>query len=90
MKNRLRLSLLAALLAVVSLIHSGCAAEPPGATEAKAAEAVAAKAWAQLPEILKRIVPPKFPIRDFDITKFGAVGDGATDCTKAFADAIAA
>jgi polygalacturonase len=49
-----------------------------------------ASAWARLPAILQRIVPPKFPARDFDITKFGAVGDGATMNTKAFADAIAA
>ena len=58
--------------------------------QARAAAADAARAWAQVPAILKRIVPPRFPARDFDITKFGAVGDGQTDCTQAFADAIAA
>ncbi len=31
-----------------------------------------------------------FQSRDFVITNYGAVGDGATDCTKAFAAAIAA
>lgn len=46
--------------------------------------------WSQVPVILKRIVPPRFPDREFAATRFGAVGDGATDCTKAFADAIAA
>jgi len=90
MKNRLRLSLLAALLAVVSLIQTGCVTEQSSAAEAKAAEKAADKAWAQLPKILKRIVPPTFPNRDFDITKFGAVGDGVTDCSKALADAITA
>jgi polygalacturonase len=50
----------------------------------------AATGWAQVPEILKRIVPPVFPDREFVLTKFGAVGDGNTDCTQAFADAIAA
>ena len=50
----------------------------------------AAKAWAGVPEILSRIVPPKFPDREFAITRFGAVGDGTNDCTRAFADAIAA
>ena len=30
------------------------------------------------------------PARDFDATRFGAVGDGQTDCTAAFAKAIAA
>ena len=46
--------------------------------------------WARVPGILKRIVPPTFPARDFDITRFGAAGDGTTDCTAAFAAAIAA
>ncbi|HEY4612015.1 MAG TPA: hypothetical protein VII11_03445, partial [Bacteroidota bacterium] len=40
-----------------------------------------AKAWAQLPALLKRISPPVFPDRKFVITDFGAVGDGTTDCT---------
>jgi polygalacturonase len=44
--------------------------------------------WESVPIILKRIVPPHFPNRDFDATTFGAVGDGVTDCTQAFADAI--
>ena len=44
--------------------------------------------WKQLPKILKRIQAPKFPNRDFDITNFGAVADGKTDCTKAIAMAI--
>ncbi|HEX7958786.1 MAG TPA: glycoside hydrolase family 28 protein, partial [Terriglobales bacterium] len=46
--------------------------------------------WQQLPEILARIKPPAFPNRDFEITKFGAVGDNKTDCTEAFRKAIAA
>jgi len=44
--------------------------------------------WETVPSVLKRIVPPRFPKRDFDITKYGAVGDGVTDCTEAFATAI--
>ncbi len=44
--------------------------------------------WQTRDEILKRIVPPTFPQRDFDVTKFGAVGDGKKDCSKAFAKAI--
>lgn len=46
--------------------------------------------WNQVPEILQRIVAPKFPARDFVITNFGAVADGKTDCTEAIANAISA
>jgi len=46
--------------------------------------------WSRVPAILERIALPKFPARAFPITQFGAVGDGTTDCTKAFADAISA
>jgi polygalacturonase len=46
--------------------------------------------WAQVPSILKRIKPPVFPGRDLSITRFGAVGNGNTDCTDAFRKAIAA
>jgi polygalacturonase len=55
---------------------------------ARAAVDSTAQAWAQVPKILKRITPPKFPKRDFIITDFGAVGDGQTDCTAAIAKAI--
>ncbi len=44
--------------------------------------------WKMVPEILARIVPPKIPAREFDITKFGAVGDGQTDCSAAIAKAV--
>ena len=44
--------------------------------------------WALMPEILKRIVPPQFPAREFVITNFGAVPDGRTDCTAAIRKAV--
>jgi len=44
--------------------------------------------WKQADEILERIVPPTFPDKIFDITKYGAVGDGKTDCTNSFKLAV--
>ncbi len=44
--------------------------------------------WRAVPEILSRVVPPQFPARDYDVAKFGAVGDGQTDSRPAFARAI--
>jgi polygalacturonase len=44
--------------------------------------------WAQVPQILARIQAPVFPAHDFVITNYGAVADGATDCTAAIRKAI--
>jgi polygalacturonase len=59
-------------------------AGPAGPAPAPAAD----PAWAQVPVILKRIVPPEFPARDFVITRFGALAGGQTDCTAAIRQAI--
>ncbi len=40
--------------------------------------------------IVASVRRPFFPRRFFPVTQFGAVGDGTTDCTQAFAAAIAA
>ena len=48
----------------------------------------ALQGWDAFPALLQRISPPIFPQKDFDITRFGAVGDGKTDCSKAFKKAI--
>jgi polygalacturonase len=71
------------LIAVASLAIPSPAAEG-------APEFATPQAWSQVPVILSRIVPPTFPANDFVITNYGAVGDGVADCTRAFADAIAA
>jgi polygalacturonase len=46
--------------------------------------------WSKLPDILAHITSPTFPDREFVITNYGAIGNGRTDCTTAFHDAIAA
>ncbi len=46
--------------------------------------------WAEVPAILARIKPPRFPARDFDITQFGAALNSATESTDAISKAIAA
>lgn len=45
-------------------------------------------AWAEVRGILQRIKASVFPSRDFDITEYGAVGDGQMDCTEAITHAI--
>jgi polygalacturonase len=52
--------------------------------------AAASTGWELVPDILARIKPPVFPARTFNITSYDAVGDGRTDCSAAFARAIAA
>lgn len=47
-----------------------------------------AAGWQVCAEIQKRIIPPVFAKKDFVVTTYGAVGDGVTDCTKAFNDAV--
>ena len=46
--------------------------------------------WATAATILGRIKAPVFPARDVPITSHGARGDGTTDCTAAFREAIEA
>lgn len=47
-----------------------------------------AEAWSEVPKILERIKRPIFPKRDFDITQYGAAGDGVKDSTEAIRRAI--
>jgi polygalacturonase len=46
--------------------------------------------WSLVPAILARVKAPVFPSRQFQVTAYGAVGDGKTDCTAAFRQAIEA
>jgi polygalacturonase len=69
------------LFLLLVLIFAAQVQSSPGAESA-------IKAWGQVPHILARITPPAFPRRTFPITKYGAAGDGTTDCTAAFRKAI--
>jgi polygalacturonase len=71
---------------------AGTALPPPqrGLTAAARASQAAADPWHRVPPILRRIVPPAFPARDFPVTEHGAAGDGVRDCTSAFQRAIQA
>jgi polygalacturonase len=53
-------------------------------------QALADDPWRRADAIVRSIVIPKFKSVDFDIRKFGAVGDGKTSCTDAIRKAIAA
>ena len=47
-----------------------------------------AQSWDSVSVILKRIVPPNFPDKNFSIISFGAVSNGTTDCTVSIIKAI--
>jgi polygalacturonase len=68
-------------------VTAGLLVEPARALTTTVAKA---SPWDQVPVILARIVPPTFRSQNFDITAYGAKGDGKTDNTAAFAKAIAA
>jgi polygalacturonase len=44
--------------------------------------------WDSVSAVLNRISPPVFSEKVFDITKFGAIGNGKRDCSMAFKKAI--
>jgi polygalacturonase len=58
--------------------------------QAPARQASGEDPWDAAEALRRRIVPPRFPDRHFDITTFGAVGDGEADCSSALRQAIAA
>jgi polygalacturonase len=88
MRNNRREFLQKSLLAGGALLTSSALhSDTQGTTEQGKTEE---DPWKQLPAILARIKPPVFPERKFDITKFGAVPDGKTDCTQALRQAISA
>jgi polygalacturonase len=44
--------------------------------------------WARLPDVLARIVPPRFPARECRVAGHGCRADGRADCSEAIRAAI--
>lgn len=72
-------------------VGAGVGLALPNINFGQAAAQTSAAAWTtEYKKILARIVPPKFPKKDFLVTKYGAAADGKTLATEAFTKAIAA
>ncbi len=67
-------------------IATGVTVLTPSIVSAK--QDAAPSPWTRMAQIVGRIKRPIFAKRDFAIKDFGAVGDGQTNCTEAFARAI--
>jgi polygalacturonase len=62
-----------------------------GATGGASAEAAPPDdPWRIAATLRSGVQPPRFPARWFDVTRFGATGDGISDCTQAIRRAIGA
>lgn len=72
------------------VVKAGGAAAAMGVAAAAAALPAMDIGWARADWIRRAIVPPRFAARLFDITAFGARGDGSTLNSKAIAQAIGA
>jgi len=68
----------------------GVVGGPVTAMAAVAGDGPTSNPWARANYISAKVQRLHFPDRWFDVTDFGAVGDGSTDCTAAFRDAITA
>ena len=66
----------------------GAAALAVGLSRRGGASIPSDEAWARAADIARKVRPPTFPARVFDITQFGARGDGSTLNTAAIARAI--
>src|SRR3984885_1691666 len=91
-RSLLRLSAIAGASTLAVPLLAG----PAGAAAASGSALTgrAGRTWLPADAAADRIVAavrrPRFPSRYFPIARFGAVGDGVTDCTAAFKAAIAA
>lgn len=79
------------LLKLGAVLAGGTTLAPAlGAIPAAGADIEGNAAWDGVPSMLREMRLPVFAGRTFPITRFGAIGDGVTDCTEAFRRAIAA
>ncbi|HUB27722.1 MAG TPA: glycosyl hydrolase family 28 protein [Tepidisphaeraceae bacterium] len=76
-----------ATVGVLAALLASCA---PSAPPSQPRAAAIQLPWARANEIVARVQPPKFPDARFSVLDFGAVADGKTDNSDAFARAIAA
>jgi polygalacturonase len=74
---------------ILATLLAGCASSPATPTTT-ATTTTTQLPWARANEIIARVQPPKFPDARFSVLDYGAVADGTTDNTDAFAKAIAA
>ncbi|HEV2781595.1 MAG TPA: glycoside hydrolase family 28 protein [Actinophytocola sp.] len=72
-----------------AVLMAGGALAAANALPGTVASADPADPWHQAQLIRWQVRPPSFPRRSYDITRFGAAGNGTTDCTEAFRQAIA-
>jgi polygalacturonase len=85
-----------ALLRYSALAGAGALTSPLWSGAVQAGAAIRGRTGQRAPadhaadHIVASVRRPRFPGRSFPVTRFGAVGDGATDGTRAFAAAIAA
>src|SRR4051812_44214513 len=77
------------VLILIALSHCASAIEPVEGGDVPS-RFDSARAWSQVPDILKRIVAPEFASRQFNITNYGAITGGTVNCSDAFKRAIAA
>lgn len=78
-------------MATGALVPWTCAGQPAQATAfplGNASRPMPDDPWQKVPHILARISAPRFPNREWNVQKFGAVGDNKTDCSSAFREAI--
>lgn len=78
------------MLFAFAMVLFSCKNNSAQSNVAATGEKEAASPWDKADEIVNNMVVPTFPDTTFNVLDYGAVADGRTDNTKAFADAIAA